>query len=75
MGEVKPFTGLTRLNLLCERVLEAAKQSNLTSCIVLGYDKDGDTYMASSIADGGEVIWLMEKCKFRLMQLGEYDDN
>lgn len=35
--------------------------------ILAGYDKDGEFYFASSIADGGEILWLIEKLKFKLM--------
>lgn len=36
--------------------------------MVLGYDRDGGEYMASSYADGGTVLWLLERCKARLME-------
>lgn len=59
---------VTRLNLPPDRILEAAK-GKLESVVLIGYDKDGDIYTASSLADGGTVLWLMEKLKLRLMGL------
>jgi hypothetical protein len=38
---------------------------------VLGYDAGGDEYFASSYADGGTVLWLMERLKKRLLQVGD----
>jgi hypothetical protein len=38
---------------------------------VLGYDKDGEFYAASSTADGGEVIYLCELLKHKLLS-GEF---
>lgn len=60
---------VTRLNLPPRRVLEAALASNVTSVVVMGYDENGNEYFASSIADGGDVLWLMERCKKLLLDV------
>jgi len=39
----------------------------LKSVLVIGYDEAGEEYFASSIADGGDVLWLLERCKQELM--------
>lgn len=70
MSNVIPLNNLTRINLPVERVLEAAK-NGMTEVVLIGYDKDGCHYFASSIADGGEVLWLIEKCKMALMGVKE----
>lgn len=57
----------TRLNLPPDRVLEKAV-GEMSGVVVLGYDKDGNEYFASSYADGGEILWLLEMCKKRLME-------
>ena len=59
---------ITRLDLPAERVLDAAK-ANMDSVVLLGYDKDGFEYFASTIADGGDVLWLLERCKQRLFDM------
>lgn len=65
---VIPLPVITTLDLDAERVLEGAINSTLQSCIVLGYDADGEFYFASTMADGGEVLWLLEMAKLKLMK-------
>lgn len=68
MGNVVTFTGITKLDLPPDRILESAV-GQLDAVVVLGYDKEGKEYFASSYADGGDVLWLMEKCKKMLMEV------
>lgn len=70
MGEVITLGGVTRLDLPVDRVLDAAK-GNMKGVVLLGYDNDGQMYFASTYADGGDVLWLLEKCKQALMEVGE----
>ena len=67
------FPGVTRLVIPAERVLEWASKKDLKSVVVMGYTEDGDEYFASSIADGGEVVWLIERAKLKLLTV-EPDD-
>lgn len=62
---------MTSIDIEAERVLEGAINAKLQSCFVAGYDENGDTYFASSLADGGDVLWLMEKAKAMLMKITE----
>lgn len=65
---VIPFGGVTRLDLPTDRVLEEAKGQVVDGgVVVLGWDKEGEVFFSSSIADGGEVIWLLEKAKLALL--------
>lgn len=64
-----PLGGVTKLNLPTDRVLDEAKGRCSKGVIILGYDDDGEFYFASSIADGGSVIWLMEMAKKRLLEV------
>lgn len=67
---VIPLGNITKLDLPVERVLDAAKtRVEEGGVVVLGWDKDGELYFASSIADGGEVLWLMEKAKQALLNV------
>ena len=38
-----------------------------TSIVAIGFKNDGEFYFASSLADGGDVLWLMELAKRALM--------
>ena len=62
------FNGITKLNLPPDRVLEAAV-GKLDHVVIMGFTHDGDEYFASSQADGGDVMWLMERCKKRLLEI------
>ena len=59
---------ITTLDLDAERVLEGAINSTLHSCIVLGYDADGEFYFSSTMADGGDALWLLEMAKLNLFK-------
>ena len=67
MGDVVNFGGVTRLDLPVDTILEGAKGRVTDGVIVIGYDSDGDMYFASSMADGGTALWLLEQCKLSLM--------
>ena len=69
MGEVITLGCITTLDLPPERILEGALKANLKTVLVLGYKEDGSTYFASSQADGGDVMWLMEKAKSDLLKI------
>lgn len=58
---------ITSLDIPTERVLQSALDAELQSCFVVGLDKDGEMYFASSMADGGDVLWWMEKAKAALL--------
>lgn len=67
MGEVITFNSVTKLDIPAERVIDAAKSADLTGVVILGWDTDGKEYFASSIADGADVLWLMERLKLQLL--------
>lgn len=69
MGKVIAFTGITKLDLPPDRILEGAV-GKLDTVLILGWDKDGNEYFARSAADGGTNLWLMERCKLRLLDVG-----
>ena len=61
------FDGITKLDLPADRVLlKAAQEADLESTVIIGFTKDGDFYFASSLADGGNVLWLLELAKREL---------
>jgi hypothetical protein len=66
MGDVLLFDGVTRLDLPPDHVLAQAT-GHLKSVVILGYDLDGVEYFASSLSDGADVLWLLERCKQQLL--------
>lgn len=67
MGDIVNLNMVTRFDLPPDRILEAALDK-LDKVVILGYEKDGSEYFASSIADGADVVWLLERCKLRLLR-------
>jgi hypothetical protein len=68
MGKVINFTGITKLDLPVDRILTSAV-GELEGVVILGYKKDGSEYFAASYADGGSVLWLLERCKKQLLEV------
>lgn len=60
---------VTSLDIPTERVLNAALDAKLQNVFVVGVDEDGELYFASSMADGGTVLWWMEKAKAALLDI------
>jgi hypothetical protein len=58
---------ITKLDIECEKILQAAIDRGMCTVLLLGYDKDGEFYAASSTADGGDVIYLCELFKQKLL--------
>jgi hypothetical protein len=69
MSNVIPFSGITRLDLDPDIVLENTK-GQLQGFVICGYTTEGEEYFASTYADGGDVIWLLERCKAELLKIG-----
>ena len=67
-AEIIELETITSLDLPPERIIRKAVEANLESVIVIGYDSDGAEYFASSVADGGSVIWMLERAKLRLLR-------
>lgn len=66
MGEITELGNVTRIDLPPDRILEAAK-GKLEGVVIMGFDISGDVYCASSYADGGTVLWLIEQLKKQLL--------
>ena len=74
MGDVIELGCITRLDLPPDKVLEKAI-GQLDSVVIMGYDKEGEQVFASSIADGGQVLWLLEQCKLELLKVPLVEDS
>jgi hypothetical protein len=62
---------ITKLDIPTERILRKAQDANLGTVVVVGWDEGGEFYFASSVADGGETLWLLEMAKKKLLEAGE----
>lgn len=70
-GKVIVLDVVTRLDIPAERILKAAIERGLESVVISGYDKDGNEYFASSLADGADALWILERCKKKLLEIGD----
>ena len=68
MGKIIPIGGVTKLDLPVDRILENAK-GQMEGIVLIGFDNDGELYAASSYADGGTIMWLLEMCKQKMLDL------
>jgi hypothetical protein len=68
MSNIIPFNGITKLDLNPDIVLENTK-GKLEGLVICGYDTEGNEYFASTYADGGDVLWLLERMKMRLLNV------
>ena len=59
----------TRLDIPVDRVLSGAGTAKLESAVVVGWDADGDLYLASSLGSEGDALMLLEKAKQFLLEL------
>jgi len=65
---VIPFGGITRLDIDPDRVLTSAV-GKLECVVVVGLGKDGEEYFASSMADGADALWYLERLKKKLLEI------
>lgn len=65
---VMMWPGTTTHALPVDRIASAADKAGLKLCIIVGVDKHGDLYFASSEGDVGMVLWQLERAKKRLME-------
>lgn len=65
--KVVPFPGITTLDADPANILRFAMTENFQRVLVIGLLDDGSLYTASSTADGGTLLWDMERTKHRLM--------
>ena len=69
MGEVVNQNWPTTVSLPPDRLLKEAMESGLTQVVILGFDKDGGWYFASSEADSGTTIYHCSKAIYKMHQI------
>lgn len=67
---VERLNVITSLDTTVDAVLAEAI-GKLDSVVLIGYDKDGNEYFKSSMADGPKANWLIDRIKVRLMKVGD----
>ena len=72
MGEVVSGNFVTTLNTDPQRALEGALDKGLTEVVIVGRDKDGDFYFASSQAASGEVVWFLQRAQYELFKMEDH---
>ncbi len=68
MGDIVILPVITFLDLSPDRLLEQAI-SKLDEVVIIGFDKEGNEYFASSKSDGGDTLWHLERAKFKLLRM------
>ena len=66
-GAVKHLPLITRHDVPVERVIAGAASANLKGVVIMGWTQEGEPFFASSYSDGGDVMWLIELLKKRLL--------
>jgi len=74
MSDVIAFPGVTKLDTEPDQILEQAL-GRLESVVICGFDKDGNQYFASSVADGADALWHLERAKYALMKITDRLEN
>ena len=74
MSNVVELNCITKLDLPAGKVLDRAKDANLTGVVVIGFDEEGYEYFASSMADGPEVLWLLQRSIHKLISMADDDE-
>lgn len=57
---------ITKLDLDADKTLENLR-GKLSGFVLAGYDKEGNEFFSSTYADGGDVVWLLERCKISVL--------
>ena len=58
----------TTLDLPLDRILDGARHNEVRDCLLLGYDKHDDFYMASTTVDAGKLLILLERAKAMMLR-------
>lgn len=70
-GNVEGLDIVTTHDLPADRVLVQSRRADLSEVVVCGFDAEGEFFFMSSQANGGDVLWLLEMAKKKLMEVGD----
>lgn len=68
-AEIVLLNVVTSLDIAPERVLMSALEADLREIVICARDKHGEEYFASSVADGGDALWLLMRCQRLLLKV------
>lgn len=74
MGKVIPINNVTKLNVPVDKVLDAGKDK-LKDAILIGYTKDDMEYFACTMSEPQEILWLIERFKYLLLDNASLEDE
>lgn len=63
---VVQFPGATTVDLSAGAVLKMAMEEKLDMVVVMGWDKDGNEYLASTTSDARTIIFLADRVKWKM---------
>ena len=69
-GKLLIFPVSTSLDIHADTVLKEAI-GELNEVVIVGTRKDGQEYFASSIADGPNVNWMLDRAKKALLDIAD----
>ncbi len=58
-----------------EEVLKGAIEANLVNAVVIGWDRDGDFFFASTEANHATTLWLLAHAQKALLDGGDLSDR
>lgn len=67
MSEVIKFPGKTYADIPPDDILANA-MGKLSGVVLVGYTTDGQKYIASSMSDGPQMVWLLERAKLYVIE-------
>lgn len=68
MADIVDFDGNTKRDIMAQIVLQSALDTDLNHAVVVGREKDGRFYFASSHGDGAQTLLLLEQAKHDLLE-------
>lgn len=74
MAQIIPFRGITKLDLDPDTVLDNLK-GQLEGFVIAGYDKEGREFLGATYGDAKVALWLLERCKARVLDSTEDEDT
>lgn len=67
-AEIVQFSGLTRLDVSVDSVLDGAREATLSEAVIIGVDTEGELFLASSV---GEIAVTLKHVQVALADLTE----
>lgn len=70
-SNLRLFPGATSYDHDPNVILEMAKRGNLDEVLIIGFDQDGQLFVSASRNDLPALLWLLEKAKKMLLEVGD----